>query len=163
MLAKFKKVFVVLGLTAVSFCSLAFTAPQPVAAQDGNLICRIFPFIGQIQTFGISQLCKDANVAGQTATSSVVALVKLGLQLIFVGIIVISIYVIIKAAVQYIRSEGDEDKVKQSQKAIKTVFVGIAALFIGIIGIIIVLAFFQAGGALDDPTDEVPFFQNLLN
>src|SRR5690606_3018464 len=107
MLAKFKKVFVVLGLTAVSFCSLAFTAPQPVAAQ--SLLCDIFPFIDSVGFLGISQICNNAEVAGNIAVTGTARLIQLVLQLIFIGIIIISIYVIIKAAVQYIRSEGDEE------------------------------------------------------
>jgi len=131
----------VLAVSLFGFNNLAF-APQ-VHAQSQNLICTVFPFIKDLG-FGIGSLCTD-KVEGKSAIDAIVALVRLALQLVFIGIIIISIYIIIRAALKYIRSEGDESKIQEAQKAIKSVFIGIAALFIGIIGIVIILAFFNAG------------------
>lgn len=139
----------VLVTSLFGFNNLAF-APQ-VHAQSENLICTIFPFIKNLG-FGAGSLCSD-KVEGKPAVDAAVALVRLSLQLIFIGIIIISIYIIIRAAIKYIRSEGDDQKIQDASKAIKSVFIGIAALFIGIIGIVIILAFFNASVGTD--TNEI--------
>ncbi len=112
-----------------------------------NLICTVFPFINSVSAFGINSLC--TGISDDTTGSTIRSTFNLIVSLIFVAIIIFSIYVIIKAAIKYIRSEGDPGKIEEAQKAIKSVFIGIAALFVGLIGIIIVIAFFGAGGALD--------------
>ncbi|MEO6728961.1 MAG: hypothetical protein ABIM99_03500 [Candidatus Dojkabacteria bacterium] len=145
----------VLAISLFGFNNLIF-APQ-VNAQETNLICNIFPFIKNLG-FGAGSLCGDVN--GKPAVDAAVALVRLALQLVFVGIIVISIYIIIRAAVKYIRSEGDESKIQEAQKAIKSVFIGIAALFIGIIGIVIILAFFNVSGIGNDTNELNNVLQN---
>ncbi len=135
-----------------------------VQAQSRNLICTVFPFINSVGAFGISSLCGDVNA---TSTSDTIkSTFNLIVSLIFVAIIIFSIYVIIRAAIKYIRSEGDPAKIEEAQKAIKSVFIGIAALFVGLIGIIIIIAFFGAGGALT--TNQVnnqvnPLLNSILN
>jgi uncharacterized membrane protein YidH (DUF202 family) len=125
--------------------------PQDLDSSEVNLICRIFPFLDNLG-FVNSTLCGEGD--GSETAATVADYVQLALSLIFVAIVIIAIYIIIKAAIKYIRSEGDEDKIQEAQKAIKSVFVGIAALFVGIIGLVLVLAFFQATGAIDDPNAE---------
>ena len=132
----------------------------PFQAHAENLICKVFPFISSIQSFGIAGLCGTLSTT-ETA-NQISGYIKLALNLIFIGIIIIAIYIIIKAAIKYIRSEGDEGKIQESQKAIKSVFIGIAALFVGIIGIIIVLAFFNATGAVNQNTSTPNNFLNQL-
>jgi uncharacterized membrane protein YidH (DUF202 family) len=142
--------------------SLAFLVPiltlgagvlAPIPLHAENFICDVFPFLESIDAFGVNtSLCTGTPDEG--ALSSAGEMVRFALSLVFVAIIVISIYVIIRAALKYIRSEGDPGKVEEAQKAIKNVFIGIGALFVGVIGIIIILAFFQAGGAID--SEDVP-------
>lgn len=116
---------------------------------DESVICTIFPFLNDIPAVNDS-ICNPGQEGGEKAVSDVVAFARLGLSLIFIGIILIAVYVIIKAAVKYIRSEGNEDKIQEAQKAIKQVFVGIGALFVGLIGLVIIIVFFNATGALND-------------
>lgn len=134
----------VLVLPVVVATSLMF--PGLVAAQDNNdnlsIICKIFPFLETLG-FGGSGICGGVADAGAQAGTTVAGLIQLVISLIFIAIIGISIYVVIKSALKYIRSEGDETKIQESQKAIKSVFLGIAALFVGVIGIVIVLAIFN--------------------
>jgi len=115
-----------------------------------NLICDLFPFLRSLQ-FGVSSFCEKKD--GQEAVRQSAELIRFILSLIFVAIVIIAIYVIIKAALTYIQSEGNEEKVKQAKKAIQNVFIGIGALFVGLIGLIVVLAFFGASGAVQT---EVP-------
>src|SRR5690606_26169469 len=114
---------------------------------DVNLICRIFPFLAKAEAFNINAIC--GNVDSTEVGNSIQSTITLITTLIFIVIILFAVFIIIKAAVKYIRSEGDDTKIQEAQKAIKSVFVGIAALFIGVIGIIIVLAFFNVGDAID--------------
>ena len=74
-------------------------------------------------------------------------------SLVFIGIILISVFIIVQSAVKYIQSQGEEAKIAEAQKAIRSVFVGIAVLFIGIIGLILVLAFFNASGLISNQVD----------
>ncbi|MEP7103843.1 MAG: hypothetical protein ABI721_04000 [Candidatus Dojkabacteria bacterium] len=149
-----KKIFAISTLVFSLFSLNNILFAMPVHAQ--NLICTIFPFIQNLG-FGAGTLCGD-QVDGSVAVGAGVSLVRLALQLIFIGIIVVSIYIIIRAAIKYIRSEGDDTKIQEAQKAIKSVFIGIAALFIGIIGIVIILAFFNAsvGGDLNEINNVIP-------
>lgn len=147
-----KKIVLPILFLAVSF----FAMPMPVSAQNNNLICQIFPFLGKVTAFGINGIC-----TGSKETSDATSFIRFLLSAVFVGIIIISIYVVIKSALKYIQSEGDDKKIGEASKAIKAVFIGIAALFVGVIGIIIVLAFFQATGALT--TEDTPeIIDNLL-
>lgn len=154
-------------LLGVMVGAFLFTAPLlspllTVHAQQ-NLICTIFPFIEQVNAFGISSLC--TGVDAQTTSDTIRSTFNLIVSLIFVAIIIFSIYVIIRAAIKYIRSEGDPAKIEEAQKAIKSVFIGIAALFVGLIGVIIIIAFFGAGGALqtNEINDDVnPLLNSIL-
>ncbi|MDQ6986089.1 MAG: hypothetical protein Q9M91_05780 [Candidatus Dojkabacteria bacterium] len=147
---KFQKITLALLVAVSSFLTLAITPAafntNQVEAQ--NLLCDVFPFIGSIDY--TSSLCGTGNIEGdaRSAVSTVEQLIQLGVSLVFIGIIIIAVGTIIKAAVVYIRSEGNEGKIQESQKAIKSVFIGIGALIIGIIGLVIVLAIFNAGEAV---------------
>lgn len=152
-------------MVAAFMGAFLFAAPllSPLLTVNAqNLICTVFPFINSVSAFGINSLCGtiDNNTTGATIRSTF----NLIVSLIFVAIIIFSIYVIIKAAIKYIRSEGDPAKIEEAQKAIKAVFVGIAALFVGLIGIIVVIAFFGAGGALNQPTvnNSSPLLNSIL-
>ncbi len=149
-----KKIALSVLFLAISF----FSMPFPVsAAGTNNLVCQIFPFLSSVDAFGINSLC-----SGVTDPSAATSFIRFLLSAVFVGIIIISIYVVIKSALKYIQSEGDDKKIGEASKAIKAVFIGIAALFVGVIGIIIVLAFFKATGALK--TEDTPdIIDNLLS
>lgn len=86
--------------------------------------------------------------AGETAATTVRTWVNLGITILFIGIILLAVFIIVQAAIKYIQSQGDEGKIAEAQKAIKSVFIGIALLFVGIIGIVLVLAFFSATNLL---------------
>lgn len=157
-------------LTGVLLLAVLLIAPffsaTTISAQRSPL-CSIFPFLEGIQLFGgicvINNQGVENNV-NQLATDAG-SLVSFGLSLIFVGIIAVAVYVIIRAAIKYIRSEGDEGKVEEAQKAIKTVFMGVGALLVGIVGLVIILVFFQSSGALQGPqggTNVTPV-DNFLN
>ena len=77
---------------------------------------------------------------------------------LFLGaVVLVAVFYALSAAIKYIRSEGDPGKIEEAQKAIKAIFMGIAALFIGIVGIILVFVFFNVN--VTDPSLEQLYLQ----
>ena len=147
-----KKFFVhaILGLSILLTVPLAGIENSILNVSAQSPICNIFPFLDS-SNYLFGGICSGD---GESNVSTVIALVQLALALIFIGIIIVAIFVIIKAAVKYIRSEGTAEKVEEAKNAIKQVFMGIGALFFGIIGIILILVLFDSLAATTSgPTD----------
>lgn len=83
--------------------------------------------------------CGDVN-------DQVTNVIKFGIAAVFGLIIIYGIFLIIKAALTIIRSNGDASQVEAGANILRGVYVGIGIIFVGIIGLIIVIAFFGAGG-----------------
>jgi len=122
--------------------------------ESENILCIIFPFLNSAAFSDFCSGSQDDKSRVQKAASTTVGLISFALQLVFVGIIALVVYIIIKAAITYIRSEGETKQVEKAREAIKTVFTGIAALFVGLIGIVLVISFFGASGSLS--VDRLP-------
>lgn len=75
-----------------------------------------------------------------------IGILSLIASLIFIGILVIGIFFIIKGALKIVRSEGDVSKVQEGQNIFRGVFIGIIMIFVGLLGLVLMLAIFQAGG-----------------
>jgi len=147
-------IFVFLTLSASLVVPGLSPAVQTVGAQD-NLLCDIFPFLDGITLAG--DICdSSANDASSTAATSLGQWLRFGVSLIFIGIIAVAIIYIIRAAIKYIRSEGNEEEVQEATKAIKAVFIGIGALLVGIVGLVIVLSLFNAAGGEQFETEDRP-------
>lgn len=89
------------------------------------------------------------NESGQIALGFITGRANTVLSLVFIGIIIMAVYIIVTSGIQYVRSKGDEKEIAAANKAIKSVFVGIGVLFVGVVGVILVLAFFGGLGLLD--------------
>lgn len=124
---------------------------SPVKAQFG--ICDLLGPVGQ--PFG----CASGNFGDvNVATDYLLPRVQFVLSLLFIGLILFAIFYVVKAAVTYIQSQGQPDKIAEATKAIRSVFVGLGALFVGIAGILLVLAFFGGPlGGSDDDNVQVDF------
>ncbi len=85
-----------------------------------------------------------------TVTERITGFIRLGLTLAFGAVVLVAVLYAILAAIKYIRSQGDAGQVEESNKAIKAIFQGVAAMFIGIIGVVIVFFIFDV--ALPDPS-----------
>lgn len=136
-------------LVAIS-SSVFFAAPVQAQVQQGQEV-TICTFIRPIcQALGLVDA--NGNLVGNPegqVQSFVRNRAQLILSLVFIGIVLIAVYIIISNGIKYIQSQGDEGKIKAATKAIKTVFVGIAVLFIGIAGLVLVLVAFNATGLLN--------------
>jgi len=148
----FKK-FLLAGAIALTTLTLNPLPVQAASTTGGSVLCDIFPFIKSIGAFGIGSICEGgAEVPTKVGLAEqAVNVARLAASFIFIGIIVIAVYIVIKAAIKYIRSEGDKDKITEAQKAIKSVFVGLIALFVGVIGLVLILVLFDAATAITAP------------
>lgn len=75
--------------------------------------------------------------------------IRLALTLAFGIVILAAVAYSILAAIKYIKSQGDAGQVEEANKAIKAIFQGVVAMFVGIIGV--VLVFFIFNVALPEP------------
>ena len=148
-----RNVLVVIGITLFTLMPLS---PLVQVAKADTLLCTIFPFINSIRFFNISAICDPAGGVSsrQDVAEDILGLIRFGTSLIFVGIVIIAVFIVIKAAIKYIQSEGDDKKIEEAQKAIKSVFVGLIALFIGIIGLVLIIVLFNATGAITNITPQ---------
>jgi len=115
-----------------------------LAANSSQSVCDLLG----CNTVNTGTLQANEGLNGQVAN-----IIKYGLGLVFAAIIVFGIFLTIRAAITIINSNGNEGKVEEGAKVIKGIFIGIGIIFAGIIGIIILLAFFQAGGLLSTKVD----------
>jgi hypothetical protein len=104
---------------------------QPVQAQD---LCATFPTL-----CGVTG---KPTPGEDDAQNFLVNRISIVVSMIFIGILVVGVFIIIRAGYKYISSQGNDQAIAQSQDSIKNVFIGIAMLFVGILGIVLVLSFF---------------------
>lgn len=88
--------------------------------------------------FGRSQ-----NVATQTNADFIIDLIRNGLILLFVVVILLAVVYSALAGIKFIRSQGNSDEVEAAQGALKNVLIGVAAVFLGVIGVFIISAIFS--------------------
>lgn len=95
--------------------------------------------------------CADGSCDALGSTTSII---RWGVSLIFVGIIIFGVFLIIKASLKIIRSEGNESMVQEGAQSIRGVFIGLIVIFIGIIGVVIIAVLFNAEGIFGLPQPE---------
>ncbi len=87
---------------------------------------------------------------GADSTQKLSGFIRLALTLAFGIVVLAAVAYSIIAAINYIRSQGDAGKVEEANKAIKAIFQGVVAMFVGIIGVVLVFFIFDV--ALPDPS-----------
>jgi fumarate reductase subunit D len=121
----------VLGLLSV--LSFMLLLPTGVSAQSSGLlpdqISNIFGLLGE---------------DGGLTASFITGRVRVGLIIALALLILVAVVYALIAAFKYIQSQGDPGKIEEAQKAIKAIFYGVAAMMIGIVGIVLVFVFFSA-------------------
>lgn len=86
----------------------------------------------------------DIAQADNCKTPFVFGLIQNALTLFFVVIILAAIIYAALAGLKYIQSQGDSSKVEEAAGALKSVLFGVAAVFIGIIGVILITSIFSS-------------------
>lgn len=105
-----------------------------VFAQSGSSSSILPPIIQELF---------DAMGKGGTGIAAfITSRAQFGIYLVLGAIILVAVVYSIMAGIKYIRSEGDPGKIEEAQKSIKAILMGIAAIFVGIIGIILVYVVF---------------------
>lgn len=124
-----------------------FLVPGSVSAQpQGDDLCSVFGPLCEVVSGNSGTVNED------TAINYVVRRANLGITLAFLGVIIVSVYIVIKNGVKYVNSQGENGQIEEANKAMKYVFIGIAMLFIGLLGIILFLGFFGGTSLLGSDT-----------
>jgi len=82
---------------------------------------------------------------GQNTGTFISGKVQFVIYLVMGMIILVAVVYSILAGIKYIRSEGDPGKIEEAQKSIKSILMGVAAIFVGILGIVLVYVIFGVG------------------
>jgi len=124
-----KKILTILLFSVLTFLATAFF--NTAKAQDllPDPIKNIFGLMGK---------------EGAGTSGFVTSRIQLMLLLALGGIILVSVIYAGLASYKYIKSQGDPGQIEEAGKAVKAIFLGIAVLFVGIIGIVLVFVFFGA-------------------
>lgn len=116
-------------LSAVALLVVLLTSMLSVASMAASLLPKT-----------ILDLLNITGPGGICATQYINSRVQLAFTIILGGIILISVVYIIMATYKYVTSKGEPGQIESANKSIKAVFMGIAAMVIGMIGIIVVYA-----------------------
>lgn len=138
-----KKIFTLIIFPTILFFGMIFSTQ----VQAQLTPCSFFP-------------CSEVN-EGKPFTDKGVATqvedwIRFGVNMVFIGLIFLGVFIIIKSALKYIRSQGDETKIQEGAAAIRSVFIGIGMLFIGIAGILLVLVITGGLDLLERDTTKLP-------
>ncbi len=82
--------------------------------------------------------------SGNDVTLKIADRARVFFVILFAFVVIIAVWYTILASIKYIRSQGEAGEIENSQKAVQAVLVGIAILFIGLMGIAVVLLFFES-------------------
>ncbi len=147
-----------LGLFAFTVFTISpFLGRNTVQASsaDSFTFCDIFPCPGPLNP--------DQGSSEDAVNNTIEEYVSFGLSIIFVLIIIYGIFLVIKASLTIIRAESNAEKVQEGFAGIKAVMIGIAVIFIGLIGLIVVVGLFSGSGIFSpdlespDPGSNLPF------
>ncbi|MBN1916242.1 hypothetical protein JW796_04675 [Candidatus Dojkabacteria bacterium] len=124
-----KKKYAVAALVSVTtFLALIFGLPTSASAQTSLIPNFIRDIFGE---------------ASNDPANYVTARVRLGIIIALGIVILVAVVFSILAAIKYISSQGEEGKVTEAKKSVTAILTGVAVLFIAIIGIALVLVFFN--------------------
>lgn len=88
--------------------------------------------------------------SGICASQYVTTRVRWAFFLVLGGLVLVAVVYSILAAYKYVTSQGETGKIEEANKSIKAIFMGIAAMAVGIVGIVIV--FTIIGAKKTDPS-----------
>lgn len=144
-------------IMTVAVVAMSFFTMSPVAsAADANVKCIVngtpFSFL--------CNLSSPSTTGGAKCPGTLVAnLFKSGLTLALVVVLILAVAYVIKAAINFIRAEGDEKKVGAAKAAMISVLKGIGAMFIAILGIVIINVLFvsndSGNSSISEAVDQI--------
>lgn len=143
------------ALTAFTITPFLDKSNVRASSADSFTFCDIFPCPGPLNP--------DQGASEDAVNNTVEEYVRFGLSITFTLIVIYGIFLVVKAAFTIIRAEANADKVQEGFAGIKAVMIGIAVIFIGLIGLIVVVALFNGSGIFSpnveppDPGSNLPF------
>jgi len=96
--------------------------------------------IAELLNIGINN---PGGGGGISTAGFVIAIVRNGLILLFAIVVIFAIIYSAQAGLKFVTSEGASDKVEEAREAIKNVLIGVAAAFVGVIGVFIISNIFS--------------------
>jgi len=91
---------------------------------------------------GATSAIKECQLG--TTLSNIVTLI---LNIFFFAVLAFAVYSTLQASIKYIRSEGNEKMVGEAKAAMRSILLGVGAMFICVIFILIIQGVFSAGDA----------------
>lgn len=143
------------ALTAFTITPFLDKSNVWASSADSFTFCDIFPCPGPLNP--------DQGSSEDTVNNTVEEYVRFGLSITFTLIMIYGIFLVVKAAFTIIRAEANADKVQEGFAGIKAVMIGFAVIFIGLIGLVVVVALFNGSGIFSpnveppDPGSNLPF------
>lgn len=119
-------------------------------------IVRVHAQFDACDFFPCGQVNDGNDITGDGVSTQIEDWIVFGLRAVFLVFILLGAYIIIKGAISYLKSQGDEGKIEEGTKAIKSVFIGVGILIIGIVGILILLVLTGGLDLLDRETNNLP-------
>jgi len=101
---------------------------------------------GSTSTFlpkAVQDLFDLMGIGGVNTATFVTERVQFAIYFVLGLVILVAVVYSIMAGIKYIRSEGDPGKIEEAQKSIKAILMGIAAIFVGVLGIILIFVIFN--------------------
>jgi len=80
---------------------------------------------------------------GLSTAQFIISIVRNGLIILFAIVVIFAIIYSATAGLKFVTSEGASDKVEEAREAIKNVLIGVAASFMGVIGVFIISNIFS--------------------
>lgn len=117
----------------------ALTLAQEVNGSKGTTECGIFSFLQNSILSGV--LCSTPNTG--TIGGTVATMVQSLITVIFIVVLIVAVLYTLKAAISYIRSEGNEQKVEGAKNAVKSVLLGVGAMFVALVGVVLIGSLFN--------------------
>lgn len=132
-----------LKIFSIAFALMMFVSPMLISAQaPGTSTGKCF--FADIP--GFQWACSNAKNVGNGCLGDriqgIVYAVAYGFLIL---VIMIAVIYIIKAALTFVRAEGDEKKVGSAKAAMKNILFGVGAMFICIIGLVLIQQLAAAG------------------
>lgn len=98
-----------------------------------------------LDTIGIN-INSPINSGTDAALSNaqfIISLIRNGLILLFAVVVVAAVIYAAISGLKFVRSEGASEKVEEAQESIKFTLIGVAAAFLGVIGVVVISAIFS--------------------
>ncbi len=140
-----KQILTYSAIFLFTFITLFVSFTPSVSAQDQDIEGTCF-----FNSLGFPGLCPSAEI-GNTLKSpgaTITGIIINFINVFFFVVLLVGVVYTLKAALNYVRSEGDEKKVGQAKSSMKSILSGIALMFLSLIALLFISSFGGNNGSL---------------